>query len=159
MTDPLRTALQALVDEWRGRAGTRRQAVFTLCADNLAALLAAEEPSVGPTAGDLFIVAADAFVDHAESCSLDACDVCVARINQMRLARKVWQSSRHQAASTPAAEEPSGELAALLHAPKLTAEIRRLEKALSAAEARIARMLDEQEDRDADARERGWDEL
>lgn len=52
-----------------------------------------------PTAGDLLIAAVDKWASHAMRCDLDECEPCVAAINQLRLAYKVWQSSAHKAAT------------------------------------------------------------
>jgi hypothetical protein len=48
------------------------------------------------TAGDLLCGAVDQWADHATTCDEEPCGVCDAGFNQVRLALKVWRSSRYQ---------------------------------------------------------------
>jgi hypothetical protein len=58
-----------------------------------------------PSAGDLLIAAVDLWAQHVwkDECVVgpdgEECNQCLVRINQLRLAYKVWQNSAHQAAA------------------------------------------------------------
>lgn len=50
-----------------------------------------------PTAGDQLVGAIDAWFIHLTTCdTTEPCRTCTASFNQLRLAYKIWQVSRHQ---------------------------------------------------------------
>lgn len=49
-----------------------------------------------PSAGDLYLAAVEAWMEHGPQCQVDPCATCDVLVNQMRLARKVYQNSAHK---------------------------------------------------------------